>query len=182
VSAEVSVRVFEAREWRVYRDLRLRALADAPDAFARTLAEEARLSDAEWRRRIDAAASSPLALAVVAEWEARPVGIAYGRVDEAAREQAHLFAMWVAPEARRQGAGRALVEAITVWARGVRARRVVLEVTRGNDAAARLYARAGFAPTGEVAPLRPGSPLRVETLALDLARPSPGGGATMERP
>lgn len=35
-----SVRILVPGEWRTYRDLRLRALADSPDTFGRMLAEE----------------------------------------------------------------------------------------------------------------------------------------------
>ena len=35
-----TIRTFSPGEWRAYRDLRLRALTDSPDAFGRTLAEE----------------------------------------------------------------------------------------------------------------------------------------------
>ena len=48
MSSASSVRAFEAHEWQTFRELRLRALADAPDAFARTLAQEKEFSDAEW--------------------------------------------------------------------------------------------------------------------------------------
>jgi hypothetical protein len=34
------IRAFAPHEWRIYRDLRLRALSDSPDAFVRTFAEE----------------------------------------------------------------------------------------------------------------------------------------------
>jgi len=35
--AALSIRPFRAEEWPAYRALRLRALADAPDAFSTTL-------------------------------------------------------------------------------------------------------------------------------------------------
>ena len=40
-------------EWRELRDMRLRALADAPDAFGATLAEEEADPDEAWQRRAD---------------------------------------------------------------------------------------------------------------------------------
>jgi hypothetical protein len=48
-----TIRALGANEWRVYRDLRLRALADSPHTFGRTLAEEEGRLDAEWSSRLD---------------------------------------------------------------------------------------------------------------------------------
>ena len=47
-----TIRALGADEWRVYRDLRVRALADSPDAFGRTLAEEDGRLDTEWSSRL----------------------------------------------------------------------------------------------------------------------------------
>jgi GNAT superfamily N-acetyltransferase len=61
--------------------------------------------------------------------------------------------MWVAPEARGSGAGRALVEAVVAWATERGAKRLTTSVTEGNAAGAALYAAAGFADTGRREPL-----------------------------
>ncbi len=164
MSAPVSVRRLAAHEWPLLRALRLGALADAPDAFARTLAEEQRFSDAEWASRLAAAAGSSAQLSAVAERGGRAVALVYARLADGAPEQAHLYSMWVEPSARRAGVGRALVEAASAWARAAGARRLVLQVAQGNAGARRLYESLGFEGTGETAPLREGSPLLVETL------------------
>ena len=52
--------------------------------------------------------------------------------------------MWVAPEVRRLGVGRELVQAVTDWGAEWGARRVVLWVTSVNDGAQRFYERIGF--------------------------------------
>jgi GNAT superfamily N-acetyltransferase len=52
--------------------------------------------------------------------------------------------MWVAPAARRSGAGRELVDAVAEWGRTWGARRVVLWVVAGNEPAMRFYDRIGF--------------------------------------
>jgi len=67
--------------------------------------------------------------------------------------RANLFSMWVAPEARGSGAGTALVAAGVDCVRACDVRILRTAVTVGNDAAARLYARAGFADTGTREPL-----------------------------
>ena len=52
--------------------------------------------------------------------------------------------MWVDPDARRTGAGRALIDAVEEWSRGWGARRVVLWVFGTNEGAQRFYERIGF--------------------------------------
>jgi ribosomal protein S18 acetylase RimI-like enzyme len=58
--------------------------------------------------------------------------------------------MWVAPFARGRGIGDALIGAVFSWAENQIARRLVLRVTVGNEAAVTLYRRHGFTETGLV--------------------------------
>ena len=164
MSTAAAVRPFEAHEWRIYRELRLRALADSPDSFARTFAEEEGRTDDEWAQLLARSTSSPSSFPVIAEQAMRPVGIAYGQIEAEDAELAHLFSMWVEPSARRSGVGRALVEAVASWARSKRARRLVLRVTESNALAVRLYEQTGFTATAEVVPLRLGSALQARTM------------------
>lgn len=54
----IVIRPIVPTQWREYRDIRLRALLDSPDAFGSTFAAEAQRSDEQWRVRIEAACSS----------------------------------------------------------------------------------------------------------------------------
>jgi ribosomal protein S18 acetylase RimI-like enzyme len=165
----LSVRKLARHEWRIFRDLRLRALADAPDAFARTLAEEELLTDEDWLTRLDSRADSPFDLPLVVFANSKPAGCVWGRIEPAEPEVAYLYSMWVAPEFRCLGAGRMLADAIIAWAREANARRLVLDVTDGDTPAMRLYARLGFRPTGEALVVPGRSPLRSRTMQLALA-------------
>ena len=64
--------------------------------------------------------------------------------------------------------GWELLQAVVSWARSANARRLILRGTRSNARAVQLYEKAGFAHTQEVAPLRTGSPLLVQTMRLEL--------------
>jgi [ribosomal protein S18]-alanine N-acetyltransferase len=61
-----------------------------------------------------------------------------------AADEVHLLDLAVAPEARRLGLGRALVDALIGEARASDARLVLLEVRASNAAARALYRSAGF--------------------------------------
>jgi GNAT superfamily N-acetyltransferase len=65
--------------------------------------------------------------------------------------------MRVRPPARGQNVGEALITASMDWTRAHGHRILYLWVTDSNTAARKLYARCGFAPTGESQPL-PSSP------------------------
>ena len=111
----------------IFKVVRLRALREDPTAFGSTYAEESRLTDAEW---IDLAArrSAHGSMVWLAFADDDPCGIVGVFLEDATR--ARLVSMWVAREARRQGIGKALVDAVIAWARESRAQTVVLTVTR----------------------------------------------------
>jgi ribosomal protein S18 acetylase RimI-like enzyme len=164
----ISVRRFRADEWPAYRELRLRALADSPDAFCSTLELEEAKPDQHWADRVSSSASSSSQLLLVAESGTERVGLALGVIAPDEPETARVFQMWVAPEARRRGCATLLLDALLLWARGAKATALALSVTSGNGSAQRLYERAGFAPHGAPEPLRPGSPERVQPMTLVL--------------
>ena len=157
-------------EWSSYRDLRLRALAESPDAFGSTLELEGARADAEWERRLMAGANSPSDLPLVAWLGDEMIGLAWGWLRATEPEVASLSQVWVAPEHRGRGVARMLLDAVVAWAREAGARYLVLDVTCGDTAARRLYVRAGFDPWGDPEPLRPGSRLLKQRMRLALRR------------
>ena len=64
-----------------------------------------------------------------------------------------VISMWVQPAHRGNGIAAALVRAVVEWASGDGACEVALWVADGNAAAAAVYRRAGFVPTGRRQPL-----------------------------
>src|SRR6266404_4343892 len=73
--ALIEVRRVEADEWEALRDTRLRALADAPDAFGTTYTEALARPEQWWRDWAQSSADGP-AQAMFLAWDGdRPVGI-----------------------------------------------------------------------------------------------------------
>jgi ribosomal protein S18 acetylase RimI-like enzyme len=141
----IEVRRADVAEWEVVRDVRLRALADSPSAFASTLAREQAFEKEDWLRRIEPGPS------FLAWADARAVGCAAGFAESAG--EWHLVAMWVEPAHRGTPAAAELVEAVCRSARADGAGAVRLWVADGNPRARRFYERLGFVPTGERQPL-----------------------------
>jgi len=146
-------------DWREFRDIRLRALADAPDAFGITLAEAQRNGEEQWRMRL--ASDDPI-LAI--RDDAALVAMGSGWVPPEQQDRMMVWGMWTAPEARGHRHGRSLLSYLLDWARQRGITTVELHVTEGNDAARGLYVDCGFDATGEWEPLRQGSDLRIELL------------------
>lgn len=153
-------------DWQRVRAVRLRSLADAPDAFATTLAEDEARPDTEWRARLE---NDAVAHFLVIDSHGACHGLAVGAPYTEYQETAGLFGMWVAPEIRGRRVGRALVEAVIGWARTGEFKRVVLDVADANHAAIRLYESCGFLLTGVTRTLPPPRQhIREHERALDL--------------
>jgi len=143
--------------WERLRAVRLRALADTPDAFGMTLAEdEARLPE-DWQMECEDDVAAMFFAVCQRSDVGFVVGDCYSEFDRYTHEErvAGLFWMWVAPEARGRGTGGALIEAVIGWARQNRYRRISLDVGNENAPAIQLYKSKGFLPTGNTSSLPP---------------------------
>ncbi len=167
------VRPFRAEEWRLYRDLRLAALADSPDAFASILALEQPRPDMEWEKQLADGVGSPTDLPLVAEHDGEPCGFVWVRLEPPAYNTARLYATWVSPHHRRVGVGEVLIETAVNWVWEMGVGEVTLAVTCGDTPAYRLYSRAGFIAVAETEPLRDGSNLLCQDMRLVLEDSDP---------
>lgn len=79
----------------------------------------------------------------------QPLGTALLDVSEDYQWTPELRNMWVYPEARRRGAGRALSRWLEDQARRLGHEAVFLAVDPGNEKAIPLYISLGYSPTGE---------------------------------
>lgn len=131
-------------QWRAVREVRLRALQDAPDSFGSSLGREQRFTEAHWRMRLR---TTPTWLAV--DDAGAPRGMV-SLIQEPGSpvDDRHVVGLWVAPEVRRQGVAWTLLDAARDHAAAVGARTVSLWLLDGNTAAGDLYVRAGFRRTG----------------------------------
>lgn len=139
---------FTPDDWQRAREIRLRALSDTPDAFGATYEQAVAITEQRWRSRLGAEESATF----VAVVDGKDVGLAVGSSYDS---EAGLYSMWVAPEARGQGVGDSLVEAVIAWARRHGHTKLLLDVGDENEAAIALYERHGFEPTGHTGTLDP---------------------------
>ncbi|MBC9224932.1 GNAT family N-acetyltransferase [Aeromicrobium senzhongii] len=134
----VRIEQLEPDDWRRWRDVRSRALALDPTAFACSAHRLGpRTPEDQWRERI--ASAEGIFLAV------DDAGEDVGMVGLSTADAPELISMWVAPQARRHGVGHALVDAVV--ARAGR-RPLSLRVMADNAAGIAFYAGCGFELVG----------------------------------
>lgn len=154
---DVEIRRVEVDDWQTWRQIRLRSLAESPEAFRSTFAEESSQPADWWERRVRVSTAGPNNALWLATLDGEPAGILSSRVDPDSKVMT-AEAVWVAPEARGQGVAEELLRSAMAWAKEAGARRAELWVNQGNSATRSLYRRAGFRPTTEVQRVRPGDP------------------------
>ncbi len=159
------IRVVAPVEWRTWRELRLRALADSPDSFGETLDSAQARDDAAW---IGATSPDRTRIVLFAESDDRLIGMAVGRISPDDARRANLYAMWVAPEGRQRGAGSVLVRGVMRWARLAGAATLALRVSERSPAAVAMYRALGFAETGVIETIRPGSEIQSRVMVAQL--------------
>ena len=124
------------------RAIRLQSLQTSPEVFGTTYEDTLTWPSDSWQQQLGRLTT------FVAVEQGADVGIVRCVAHEERADTAWLISMWVAPEARGQGVGGALVDVVVEWARAEGFQRVLLDVIDDNEAAIALYARKGFVPTG----------------------------------
>lgn len=140
----VHLRVLTTDDWPLWRDVRLAALAEAPQSFTSRLEDWHRGGQERWRARL----AMPGAHHLVAFLGGQAVGMASGLpVDSATCE---LRSVWVSPEVRGRGVADLLIAAVEAWARRSGATTLNLAVLPDNEPAVTLYRRHGFEDSGKL--------------------------------
>ena len=141
------LRRLELHEVTLHRELRLRALHEAPDSFGETYAEVAARPLSYWEE-LTRSVTEPGRHVMFLAFEGNDVvGSTYGL------ETGRVGGMWVEPAWRRHGVGRALLQEVFSWARERKLSRLGLWAPAHSPAALGLYAQAGFRETGTRRPL-----------------------------
>jgi ribosomal protein S18 acetylase RimI-like enzyme len=146
-----SIRILGAEDAAAYQALRLRGLREAPEAFGSSYEEEVdRPLEMIAQRLAGRGAIESVAFGAFDEGGALVgVGGFYRESHRKARHRATVVGMYVAPEARGRGMGRALLEAVVAHARSIEGvHRLDLGVTTTNTAARELYRAFGFVSYG----------------------------------
>lgn len=143
------IKIIEISEerWQEYRELRLLAVKDSPEAFMETEEEALVCSEEKWKQR----ASSPDGFMLFAQADNKPVGMisAYWENKERCKHIAHLVGFFVQREYRGQGVGKQLfTAALEKLKQDTHMEKVDIGVVATQKAAHHLYKKFGFREIG----------------------------------
>ena len=144
----IEVRALGAADVDAYRALRLRGLAEHPEAFTSSPEDEA-VAD-KLARRLSPDPKRPHDVVFGAFDDGRLAGLCGMDVDMRAkvRHKGHVFGMYVPRERSGRGIGGALMDRVIAHARSHGLDQLTLTCTADNLPARRVYERAGFAMVG----------------------------------
>lgn len=147
---EIHVRVLDQDDWATYRDVRLRALRESPEAFVASAEEEAAFDDEVWQERM---VRSRRILAFAGDEVIGVVSVGTGQRtgDSGAGE---LFGLWVEAQHRGAGVARRLMERAAKVARELGMRQLLYWVGTDNGRAVAFASSFGFRPTDDRRPMR----------------------------
>lgn len=163
----ITCRRASANDVGLFREIRLRALLESPDAFGSVHADAVNRNDASWREQLLSTVRGPLRNTRFAFRETECIGIAavYREPDA---DFGELLMMWVAPDFRGGPAASLLVHGLLGWARSSGLSTVSLGVTDTNARAIGFYHKLGFSRTGETVEVDPERGLRGVRMVIRL--------------
>lgn len=143
-------------DWRQLARIRLRSMTEDHPVLG-SVAREQGFKEGHWRMRLRGGAW------YVATHKRRTVGLVSVLQEPGSpAEERHVMGLWVAPEARGQGAGEALLEAAAQHATDDGALRLTIWLLDGDDIVERVLRASGFLPSGIRMPVPRDRSLREE--------------------
>lgn len=147
--SDIAVRTLTEDEWQTYRQVRLAALEESPEAFVASHEQEVGYDEDFWRQRMRRSSR------ILAEREGAPVGIvSVGWSSEAREDVAELFGLWVEPRERGTGVAWKLVQAGADQARADGKAHLVYWVGTDNGRGVAFASSFGFRTTDYRRPMR----------------------------
>ena len=145
-TSRITIRRLTVEDAALYREFRLRALREHPEAFTSDHDQESHRPLADTEKRLSSLSEKV--------WGAFADGILSGMAGlshetrERNKHKGSLVGMYAAPEANGLSLGRALVDTVIREAAANGIRHLVLTVTEGNTSPIALYEKSGFITFG----------------------------------
>jgi ribosomal protein S18 acetylase RimI-like enzyme len=137
------IRRIKIGESNLYKEIRLRALLDAPYAFSTTYESALKRSTESWEKQAnDAAQGSDRALFFVIN--EKPVGLSALYRSSNNQQLGEIKQVWISPEYRGKGIADNLLLELINWGKANDYKLIEANVIKGNERAIRFYEKNGF--------------------------------------
>lgn len=145
----LAIREIEPTDWPELKRVRLKALADSPDAFCSSYQDQVKFPDAEWQKRACSWHEDPDTGFFLVFDQSVCMGIAgvYRNSDQ--ESISHAYSVWIEPDLRGTGLATRLMERLEDWSRSNGMPIMEADVTDMNPQAIAFYMKIGFKETGE---------------------------------
>lgn len=141
---DLEIVTLDPTDWEIYKNLRLRALKEDPQAYYSTYADNVTRPNDFWMARLNDAAKGQTQWLVFAKLQRKVVGM-MGAFAEKEIDNAHIISVYVAPEARGQGISKLLMhDLISKIKQNKLIKKITVEVNPIQLPAFNLYKNSGF--------------------------------------
>jgi len=147
--SQTHIRPLSADEWPLFKELRLRSLAESPHAFGSSHEKECEKKDSYWQKLVKGNKNSTPSEFLVALHDDEAIGLVFCFQDKEDPSEARLGGIWVSPEMREHGIGSLLMEMSISWAQNCGCKCLKLWNVDQNEAALKLYEKLGFHQSGK---------------------------------
>ena len=155
----MDIRLAQAEDWMLLKQVRLAALLDTPTAFGVSHHTAVTYTDEQWRERASPETGTQFWLSIKC---GDPVGMIGAGVSQMNRY--NLIGMWIEPQSRGSSAAARLVDAVKSRALQLGHKHVYLDVSPENARAASFYLKQGFVFMDEWEPLMSHPHIMVQTM------------------
>ncbi len=140
----MEIKTLQSDDWEAMKDLRLKALKENPEAFARTYEEEVVFPDDIWKSRTASASEGKERICYLCFDGNHAVGIAGSSKHKQKAGVSVVNGVWVDPICRGTGAAISLMDSLASWATSIGMQTMEGYVTRNNERALAFYRKYGF--------------------------------------
>jgi RimJ/RimL family protein N-acetyltransferase len=144
----ISIRRLCIGEYKIYRQIRLASLQEAPYAFSSTYESSLKRSDVSWKEQADGSAQGSDKAIFIAVSDNDSIGIAALYRTEDNPEIGEVLQVWISPEYRGKQVSNLLFDELFKWAKENNYYVIDAKVIQGNERALCFYHKYGFKKIG----------------------------------
>jgi ribosomal protein S18 acetylase RimI-like enzyme len=144
----ISIRRISIGEYKLYRQIRLASLKEAPYAFSSTYESALGRSKVSWKDQADGSAQGSDKAIFIAVSDNVLIGIAAIYRTEGNPENGEVLQVWISPEYRGKQVSNLLFDELFKWAKVNKFTAIDAKVIQGNERALYFYHKYGFDKIG----------------------------------